>query len=169
MRTRRLALFAVLALVAMPSSALAQSAGDDQYSNPVPQTEAPSSNGSGGGSGSSGSGSSGSGSGSGAGAGAQAGAGTTAGTSSSGQTSPQSSTSDSSGSTSSESGSNDSGETLPRTGLPIGVLAALGLLLTVSGRRLRRASEERAPDPYAEREPDVPASSPVARARRRSD
>jgi hypothetical protein len=47
------------------------------------------------------------------------------------------------------------------------VLAALGLLFTFSGRGLRRASEEPTPDPYAEREPDVPASSPAARAARR--
>ena len=52
MPTRIPALFAVLALLAVPSSALAQSAGDDQYTNPVPQSQAPSSNGSGGGSGS---------------------------------------------------------------------------------------------------------------------
>src|SRR3954465_6083492 len=46
MRTRRFALLAALALLALPSSALAQSAGDDQYTNPLPQTQAPSPSGS---------------------------------------------------------------------------------------------------------------------------
>ena len=158
MPTRRLALFAVLALVAMPSSALAQSAGDDQYTNPLPQTQAPSNSGSGGGSGNSGSGS-------GSGSGSSSGAGTTAGTT---QTNSGTTSSDSTG-TSSDSSGSSSGETLPRTGLPLGVLAGLGLLFTFAGRRLRRASEDPVPDPYADRNPDVPASSPAARARRRSD
>ena len=162
MPTRRIALFAVLALFAVPSSALAQSAGDDQYTNPVPQSQAPTSNGSGGGSGS----------GSGSGSGTTSGSpGTSTGTGSTTSTDDSSAA----GTSSSDSGdtttsSDDSGATLPRTGLPLGVLAALGLLFTFSGRRLRRASEDPAPDPYAAREADVPASSPVARAeRRRSD
>ncbi len=156
MPTRRLALFAVLALVAMPSSALAQSAGDDQYTNPLPQTEAPSNSGSGSGSGSSGSGS-------GAGSGSGSTAGTTAGTTQSDSGTTSTDTTDSG----SDSSGTSSGESLPRTGLPLGVLAALGLLFTFTGRRLRRAGEEPAPDPYAERAADVPDSSPVARAARR--
>jgi hypothetical protein len=157
MPTRRLALLAVLAFAVLPSSALAQSAGDDQYTNPVPQVQSPSNSGTTSGS---------TGSGSGSGSGSSSGAGTSAGTTSSTDTNTSTTTSDSTGSS---SGSDNSGKTLPRTGLPLGVLAALGLLFTFSGRGLRRASEEPAPDPYAEREPDVPARSPVARARRRSD
>lgn len=159
MQTRLSALFAVLALAAAPSSALAQSAGDDQYTNPVPQSQAPSSNGSGGGSGGGSDTTSGS-------PGTSSGTGSTTSTddSSAAGTSSSSDTGDTTGS------SDDSGATLPRTGLPLGVLAALGMLFTFSGRRLRRASEEPAPDPYATRDADVPASSPVARAeRRRSD
>jgi hypothetical protein len=164
MRTRRFALLAVLALLALPSSALAQSAGDDQYTNPLPQTQAPSpsgsNSGSGGGSGGGGSGSTSPGTGTGSGTGAN----TSANTPSSTDTTTSNDT------TSSSSGSDSSAKTLPRTGLPLGILAALGLLFTFSGRGLRRASEEPAPDPYADRTPEVPASSPVARAaRRRSD
>jgi hypothetical protein len=162
MRTRRFALLAVLALLALPSSALAQSAGDDQYTNPLPQTQAPSPSGSPSGS-NSGSGGGGSGSTS-PGTGSGTGANTSANTPSSTDTTTSNDT------TSSSSGSDSSAKTLPRTGLPLGILAALGLLFTFSGRGLRRASEEPTPDPYADRTPEVPASSPVARAaRRRSD
>ena len=162
MRTRRFALLAVLALLALPSSALAQSAGDDQYTNPLPQTQAPSSSGSNSGSGGGGSWSTSPGTSPGTGSGT--GANTSANTPSSTDTTTSNDT------TSSSSGSDSSAKTLPRTGLPLGILAALGLLFTFSGRGLRRASEEPAPDPYADRTPEVPASSPVARAaRRRSD
>lgn len=162
MRIRPLPLLVLLAVLAMPASALAQSAGDDQYTNPVPQTQAPPSSGSSSGSGGGGSGSTSTGTGS----GSSSGAGTSADTT----TSTGASSSDGTTSTGSGSGSGSSAETLPRTGLPVGVLAALGLLFTFTGRGLRRASKEPAPDPYAERVPEVPPPSPVSRAaRRRSD
>jgi len=70
---------------------------------------------------------------------------------------------------SSDNGTSDdsASNTLPATGLPAAVLLIVGLLFAFSGRGLSRASREPAPDPHAGRSPDVPASSPVARAARR--
>jgi len=136
----------LLALLLVPSTALAQSAGDEQYTDPVTTTPPPSQP-------QSNPGSSGTGSGSGSG-------------SSSAAESPSSSSSNDTISSSSSSDDNGS-STLPATGLPVAVLFIFGLLFTLSGRGLRRASSEPAPDPYAGRSPDVPASSPVARAARR--
>jgi len=133
----------LLALLLVPSTALAQSAGDEQYTDPVTTTPPPSQP-------QSNPGSPGAGSGSG---------------SSSVEGSPSSSSTDTTSNNviSDKSGSN----TLPATGLPAAVLLIVGLLFTFSGRGLSRASREPAPDPHAGRSPDVPASSPVARAARR--
>ena len=153
MPTRRLALCAVLALVAMPSSALAQSAGDDQYTDPVPEApQAPPQTGGGGGGGGGGGAAS-----SGSGGDSQS---QPPGTGSNGSTVSSSNGSDSGPGASSSDGS------LPRTGLPVGILAITGFILAASGRVLRRVAKDPSPDPHAPRAPDVPLSSPVARAKR---
>lgn len=137
---------AVTALLATPGAAVAQSAGDDQYGN-APLSSDPQSlpnpNPGGGGGGSGGNGGSGGGGGGGGGnttsSGSSGNAGAQAASNGSGSGSSSSSnTTTGSGTGSSSSGS---GETLPATGLPAGVLAALGLLFTLGGRGLRRACD----------------------------
>ena len=155
MSNRILALCAALALVAAPSSALAQSAGDEQYTDPVPSSPQASR-----GSGSSGGG----------------GAGSSGSDGSAGSTQSQQDVVDESAGTDDDSassgaggsGSDDgsSGGSLPRTGLPLAPLALAGFLLALGGRRLRALAQEPEPDPYADRAPEVPPTSPVARAAR---
>jgi hypothetical protein len=100
---------ALLALAALPALAVAQSAGEDQYTDPLNQG-----GGSNGGGGSSGGGSSGGGNGS---------------------TQPsQSQTTPSQQATPAQSNPNE----LPRTGLPVALLAVSGGVLLASGVTLRR-------------------------------
>jgi LPXTG-motif cell wall-anchored protein len=127
--TRRLAApLAALIFAAAPAAAIAQNAGDEQYQDPFGN---PSQSGGGG---SSNSGSSGSTQNSGS-------TGTTgsgvAGTQAQLQATP--STSATSPTTSSQAGS--SGQ-LPRTGLDVGIVAALGAVLLLGGLALRRRSAD---------------------------
>ena len=116
--TRRLAApLAALIIAATPATAIAQNAGDEQYADPFGNSSQ-----SGGGGGSSGSaGTTGSGV-----AGAQAQA-TPSGTAATGTASTQA--------------TGSSGQ-LPRTGLDVGIVAAVGAALLVGGLALRRRSAD---------------------------
>jgi hypothetical protein len=118
-----LALVALLVAVAMPAVAIAQSAGDDQYTDPL-QGGGPS----GGGSSSSGGGGSGGGSGGGGGGGGGG-----------GNTAAAQTQSNSGGDTSqakpAKAGNSDN---LPHTGFPIAILVGSGLILLSGGLALRR-------------------------------
>jgi LPXTG-motif cell wall-anchored protein len=129
--TRRLAApLAALIFAAAPATAIAQNAGDEQYQDPFSNNSQ-----SGGGGGSSNSGSSGSTQNSGS-------TGTTgsgvAGTQAQLQATP--STSATSPTTSSQA-AGSSGQ-LPRTGLDVGLVAALGAVLLLGGLALRRRSAD---------------------------
>jgi len=121
-RTRYIALafVALLVAVALPAAALAQSAGEDQYTDPL---QGGGSNSSGGG-GSSGGGSGGGGGGGGGSAPAQS-----AGTQSDDPTPTQA--------TPAQADDPDGGG-LPRTGFPVAVLVGAGLILLSGGLALRR-------------------------------
>lgn len=108
---------AVIALAA-PAAAFAQSAGDEQYQDPLAGSNQSQSN-SGSGSGSSGS----------------------SGQGSSGSTSSQGSSSTGTGQSSSSSSSGSSGSPeLARTGFPVGLPIAAGALLLLGGVGLRRVA-----------------------------
>jgi hypothetical protein len=113
-----LALVALLVAVAMPAVAIAQSAGDDQYTDPL-QGGGPS----GGGSSSSGSGGSGGGSGGG-------------GNSNAAATQTQSDATGDPGQT--KAAQADDSDNLPHTGFPIAILIGSGLILLSGGLALRR-------------------------------
>ena len=134
MRVRRaLAAIAATLLLAAPGTALAQSAGDDQYRDPLGGSGGGGGSGSGGsgggggGSGGSGGGSDSIGSGSGSGSGSDSGAG-------SGSGAPA----DSAG-----SASGQGGDQLPATGLAAGLLAGTGAVMLGGGAALRRAGRDR--------------------------
>jgi hypothetical protein len=112
-----LALVALLVAVALPAAAVAQSAGEDQYTDPLQ----------GGGSGSSGSGSSGS---SGGGSGGGGGGSNAPVTQAQTDTTPAPTQA-------TPAQANDSGG-LPRTGFPLAVLVGSGLILLGTGLALRR-------------------------------
>jgi hypothetical protein len=115
MRSRTQTLAALLAAtiaLAAPAAALAQNAGDEQYADPFGKVEKKKQSSGGGQQGSSGQGAS-----------------------TPSQQPTQAAQSSGSGSTATSS------QTLPRTGLPAGLLAAAGLALLGSGAALRRASE----------------------------
>ena len=112
-----LALVALLVAVALPAAAIAQSAGEDQYTDPL----------SGGGSSSGGGGGSSGGGGSGGGGGGSAPA--QSASTQSGDTTPAQAT------PAQADGSNDG---LPRTGFPVAVLVGAGLILLSGGLALRR-------------------------------
>jgi hypothetical protein len=122
---QRLAALAIAALLAAPGTALAQSAGDNQYQDPFGNQ------GSGGGSGSSGSSGSSSGGQSGDSQGSGSGSGQSADTGSS-QTSSSTGTTDAQGSQTTAS------RQLPRTGGEPGLVALLGAGMTFGGLALRR-------------------------------
>jgi LPXTG-motif cell wall-anchored protein len=120
--TRRLAApLAALIFAASPATAIAQNAGDEQYADPFGNSSQ--SSGGGGSSGSSGS------------------SGTTgsSGTAGVAGTQAQATPSATAGGTASQSGS--SGQ-LPRTGLDVGIVAALGAALLLGGLALRRRSAD---------------------------
>jgi LPXTG-motif cell wall-anchored protein len=127
---QRLAALAIAALLAAPGTALAQSAGDNQYQDPFGNQ------GSGGGSGS---GSSGSNSGSGSSGGGQSGDSQGSG-SGSGQSADtgSSQTSSSTGTTDAQGSQTTAGRQLPRTGAEPGLVALLGAGVTFGGLALRR-------------------------------
>jgi len=129
--TRRLAApLAALIFAAAPATAIAQNAGDEQYADPFGNNSQ-----SGGGGGSSNSGSSGSSQNSGT-------TGTTgsgvAGTQAQLQATPSASAA---GQASSSQAPGSSGQ-LPRTGLDVGIVAALGAALLLGGLALRRRSAD---------------------------
>jgi hypothetical protein len=128
---QRLAALAIAALLAAPGTALAQSAGDNQYQDPFGNQ------GSGGGSGS---GSSGSNSGSGSSGGGQSGDSQGSGSGSSGQSADtgSSQTSPSTGTTDAQGSQTTAGRQLPRTGGEPGLVALLGAGMTFGGLALRR-------------------------------
>jgi hypothetical protein len=128
---QRLAALAIAALLAAPGTALAQSAGDNQYQDPFGNQ------GSGGGSGSSGS--SGNNSGSGTSGGGQSGDSQGSG-SGSGQSADtgSSQTSSSAGTTDAQGSQTTAGRQLPRTGGEPGLVALLGAGMTFGGLALRR-------------------------------
>lgn len=113
-----LALVALLVAVALPAAAIAQSAGEDQYTDPLQ----------GGGSGSSGGGSGGSGGGGSGGGGG--GGGDAPAQSAQSETTPAPTQA-------TPAQADDSGE-LPRTGFPVAVLLGAGLILLAGGLALRR-------------------------------
>ena len=115
-----LAFVALLVAVALPAAAIAQSAGEDQYTDPL---QGGGSNSSGGG-GSSGGGSGGGGGGGGGSAPAQS-----AGTQSDDPTPAQAAPAQADGT---------DGGGLPRTGFPVAVLVGAGLILLSGGLALRR-------------------------------
>jgi LPXTG-motif cell wall-anchored protein len=123
---------AALIFAAAPATAIAQNAGDEQYADPFGNSSQ-----SGGGGGSSNSGSSGSGQSSGS-------TGTTgsgvAGTQTQAQLQSTPSTSGAAPATSSQA-AGSSGQ-LPRTGLDVGVVAAVGAALLLGGLALRRRSAD---------------------------
>jgi LPXTG-motif cell wall-anchored protein len=126
--TRRLALpLAALIFAAAPATAIAQNAGDEQYADPFGNNSQ-----SGGGGGSSNSGSSGS----------SQNSGTTgsgvAGTQAQLQATPSA---PGAASASSSQAAGSSGQ-LPRTGLDVGIVAALGAALLLGGLALRRRSAD---------------------------
>ena len=125
---QRLAALAIAALLAAPGTALAQSAGDNQYQDPFGNQ------GSGGGSGSSGSNS-----GSGSSGGGQSGDSQGSG-SGSGQSADtgSSQTSSSTGTTDAQGSQTTAGRQLPRTGGEPGLVALLGAGMTFGGLALRR-------------------------------
>jgi hypothetical protein len=127
---QRLAALAIAALLAAPGTALAQSAGDNQYQDPFGNQ------GSGGGSGS---GSSGSNSGSGSSGGGQSGDSQGSG-SGSGQSADtgSSQTSSSTGTTDAQGSQTTASRQLPRTGGEPGLVALLGAGMTFGGLALRR-------------------------------
>jgi hypothetical protein len=112
-------LVALLVAVALPAAAIAQSAGEDQYTDPLQ----------GGGSGSSGGGggSSGGGSGGGGGGGDNAPA---------SQSQTDTNTAPAQATTPAQADDSDGG--LPRTGFPVAVLIGAGLILVSGGLALRR-------------------------------
>jgi LPXTG-motif cell wall-anchored protein len=123
--TRRLAApLAALILAASPATAIAQNAGDEQYADPFGNSSQS------GGGGSSNSGSSGN-------------AGTTgsSGTAGVAGTQAQSTPSAAATGTASSRSSGSSGQ-LPRTGLDVGIVAALGAALLLGGLALRRRSAD---------------------------
>ena len=123
--TRRLAApLAALILAAAPAAAFAQNAGDEQYADPFGGNSQ-----SGGGGGSSNSGSSGS-----------SGTTGTSGTAGSGVAAAQQQATGAAGATTGQSTAS-SGQ-LPRTGLDVGVVAAVGAALLLGGLALRRRSAD---------------------------
>jgi LPXTG-motif cell wall-anchored protein len=128
---QRLTALAIAGLLAAPGTALAQSAGDNQYQDPFGSQ--------GNGGGQSG-GSQGSGGGSGQSSGDQSsGSQSSSGQSSSGQSSDGgSSVSSSTGTTDAQSSQTTSSRELPRTGGEPGLVALMGAALTLGGVALRR-------------------------------
>ena len=124
LRHRTLAVCAAALTLAAPAPALAQSAGDDQYVDPLGGAAPPS-------------GGSGSGSGSGSGGGGTAGAG--AGTA--GTTAGQNADGSAPSSAGSAAAARDE---LPRTGFPAGLAAGAGLLMLSAGTGLRLGLRRRA-------------------------
>jgi hypothetical protein len=112
-------LVAALVAVALPAAAIAQSAGEDQYTDPLQ----------GGGSGSSGGGGGSSGSGSGGGGGAGGGG--------NAPTTQQQTETNTAPAQATPAQADDSGG-LPRTGFPVAVLVGAGLILLSGGLALRR-------------------------------
>jgi LPXTG-motif cell wall-anchored protein len=121
MRSRTILILLAAALFALPASALAQSAGDDQYQDPL----APSQGGSGGGGGGNGGGG-GSGGGGGGGGSSESGA---------DQNAQEAQTADSGQATAAQAG-----DQLPHTGFPGGALVLGGVVLLGGGVALRRAA-----------------------------
>ena len=116
-----IALVALLVAVAMPVAAVAQSAGDDQYTDPLQ----------GGGSGSSGGGGGSSGGGSGSGGGGGGGGDAPA-------TQAQADTDTAPTQATPAQADNSDDDGLPRTGFPVAVLIGAGLILMSGGLALRR-------------------------------
>jgi hypothetical protein len=110
----------MLVAVALPAAAIAQRAGEDQYTDPLQ----------GGGSGSSGGGGGSSGGGSGGGGGGGGGNAPAAQTQTDTNTAPAQATT--------PAQADDSGGGLPRTGFPVAVLIGAGLILVSGGLALRR-------------------------------
>jgi hypothetical protein len=139
LRRRTVALATVVAVLALPAAALAQSAGDNQYNDPFGGKSGSkhSSGGGGGGGGGGGNSSGSSGSGSSAGSsGSGTGTGTSSGSTGSAAGTSSGTTSSSTGTT---SGSSGSGQQLARTGSDtwLVALAGGGFLLAGVGLRLR--------------------------------
>jgi len=108
----------LVALLSVPTAAFAQSAGDDQYRDPLAPSQEPNGNGSGGGGGGGGSGASGGGS---------------------GQGEPVQEA-QSSGDAQENATSAQAGDQLPATGFPSDTLAFAGVALLGAGVVLRRAA-----------------------------
>jgi LPXTG-motif cell wall-anchored protein len=115
---RILACLSVLALLAFPATALAQSAGDEQYSDPFGKVEDGSGTGGGGGGG---------------GNATEAPAPDTS-TPAAPAPAPAETSVESTGTTATDA----TGAQLPRTGLPVLLLAGAGALLALAGAALRR-------------------------------
>jgi hypothetical protein len=112
-------LVALLVAVALPAAAIAQSAGEDQYTDPL--------QGGGAGSGNGGGGSSGGGGGGGGGGNAPT-------------TQAQSDTAPAADTAKPAQAEDDSGGGLPNTGFPIAILLGSGLILLSTGLALRRTA-----------------------------
>jgi hypothetical protein len=124
-----LALVALLVCVAMPAVAVAQSAGEDQYTDPLQ----------GGGSGGGGGGSGGGGGNSGGGSSGGGGSGRAPATQAQSDTSPAQSRSQSQAQATPAQADGGSGG-LPRTGFPIAILLGSGMILVGTGLALRRTA-----------------------------